>query len=111
MDDTGNYSFILLFLQSVPKTSVYSNQLKVEINDQFRNLILIVFGCAILLFLAIWILILRFTQRITHPINQLTRITEIVKRATGREGREKVLSVIDQEPIFEKTKKQLKLDE
>jgi len=41
----------------------------------------------------------------------LTRITEIIKQATGREGREKVLSVIENEPIFEKTKKLLRQED
>lgn len=98
-------------IQSISSTSKYSNELWDEIQSQFRNLLYIVFGCSILLFFSIWILILRFTKRITHPINQLTRITDIIKQATGREGREKVLSVIENEPIFEKTKKLLRQEQ
>jgi nitrogen fixation/metabolism regulation signal transduction histidine kinase len=98
-------------LQSISSTTYYSEVLYESINSQFTNLLLIVFACSILLFLSIWILILRFTKRITHPIRQLTRITEIIKQATGREGREKVLSVIENEPIFEKTKRILRQEE
>eukprot|EP00347_Sterkiella_histriomuscorum_P020562 403337333 len=106
--NTENPSFVLIMLQSITQTSGYSTELYNEIQAQFRNLLYIVFGCSILLFFSIWILILRFTKKITHPIRQLTRITEIIKQATGREGREKVLSVIENEPIFEKTKRLLR---
>ncbi|CDW71189.1 UNKNOWN [Stylonychia lemnae] len=111
INDTQNPNYVIVMIQSISSTSKYSDELWDEIQSQFRNLLYIVFGCSILLFFSIWILILRFTKRITHPINQLTRITDIIKQATGREGREKVLSVIENEPIFEKTKKLLKQEQ
>jgi len=69
------------------------------------NMIGIVFGCSILLFLLIWVLILRFTQKITYPIKQLTHLTEMIKSATGRDSREQVLNAIETHDIFEDTKK------
>jgi hypothetical protein len=87
----------------------YNNpsQLQSEIQTQFKNLIAIVFSCSILLFLLIWVLILRFTQKITYPIKQLTHLTEMIKQATGKESREHVLNAIETHDIFEKTKKQI----
>ncbi|TNV84907.1 hypothetical protein FGO68_gene7275 [Halteria grandinella] len=82
--------------------------LKDEIYSQFRNLVIIVITCSIVLFLMVWVLILRFTQRITYPIKQLTHLTEMIKQATGRDSREQVLNAIETHDIFEQTKKQLK---
>jgi Sec-independent protein translocase protein TatA len=70
-------------------------------------LIGIVFGCSVFLFILIWILILRFTQKITYPIQQLTNLTEEIKEATGRDSREEVLSKIENNKIFEDIKKQM----
>ena len=64
-------------------------------------------SCSIILFLLIWVLILRFTKKITYPINQLTSLTEEIKRATGRDNREVVLNKIESHEIFQETKKQI----
>jgi Sec-independent protein translocase protein TatA len=66
-----------------------------------------VISCSIILFLLIWALILRFTKKITYPINQLTSLTEEIKRATGRDNREVVLNKIESHEIFQETKKQI----
>ena len=52
-------------------------------------------------------MILRFTQKITNPIKQLTHLTEMIKQATGRDSREQVLKVIESHPIVQQTKKQV----
>ena len=64
-------------------------------------------SCSIILFLLIWALILRFTKKITYPINQLTSLTEEIKRATGRDNLEVVLNKIESHDIFQETKKQI----
>jgi nitrogen fixation/metabolism regulation signal transduction histidine kinase len=71
----------------------------------FGYLVAIVIGCSIFLFLFIWILILSFTQKITSPINKLTELTEEIKKATGRDSRDDVLSKIENDQIFAETKK------
>jgi hypothetical protein len=64
----------------------------------------LVIACSIFLFLIIWALILRFTQKITYPITQLTGLTEMIKKATGRDSREEVLNRIETHRIFTETK-------
>jgi nitrogen fixation/metabolism regulation signal transduction histidine kinase len=59
-----------------------------EISHQYNIMVVIVFSSSVVLFLLIWVLILRFTQKITYPIKQLTHLTEMIKQATGRDSRE-----------------------
>ncbi len=100
-------NYVLVHLQRKPdltQQQASTVELKQEIDNQFKDLIAIVISSSIMLFILIWALILRFTKKITYPINQLTSLTEEIKRATGRDNREVVLNKIESHEIFQETK-------
>ena len=57
--------FVILMLQKLPPPEI---DLQQKIASQFDMLVWIIIACSILLFFIIWALILRFTKKITYPI-------------------------------------------
>jgi len=100
-----NVDYLIVLLQNVIATEVEQKKLENQTQQQFLYLVLILIASSLTFTLVIWGRTLRFTNQITNPIIELTKITEMVKQASGKDSREKIVQVIQSQPIFEQTKK------
>jgi len=98
-------SYFIILLQDIKSTSAEQLLLEDQIDRYYFWLVIIVLSSSLILFLIIWGMTLKFTNQITNPIIELTKIAEMVKQATGKDSREKVMEIIESQPIFEQTKK------
>ena len=98
--------YVVLFLIEKEETLQFNRILQERIDFSFYLLVYVIISFLIVLYLLIGVVVILFTNRITSPIQKLTKYTLMLKHAEDKQSKEEVVKDVQYDPIFREISQQ-----